>query len=601
MKQLFTRWNDEFSKEDILQEYPRPIFKRDSYYNLNGEWDLEISKQPKTEKYSQVIQVPYPPEAYLSGVGHVTQPDEYLHYQKTFEVSEEFIHDITFLHLGAVDQECELYLNGQKIGENKGGYLPFALEVTDVLVAGKNVLQIRVIDHTEFKPHARGKQKLYPKGDYSSLFYTPVSGIWKTVWLESVPRAFVKKIHTTPDLDKKAVVLQIETNESNTEEALVEIFFQGKKLQEKTVETNQTVSVKLEKIHPWSPETPNLYDVKITYLEDTVETYFGLRKYSIQEDEEGILRFHLNNKPYYFNGVLDQGYWPEGLLTPPSDKALIYDIQKMKDLGFNTIRKHVKIEPERFYYHCDQIGMIVWQDLPNGGGEYNHEFVTDLPNESDILARNIPDDKYTMFKRDDEEGREQYYADLKGMVETFYNYPSIAMWVPFNEGWGQFDANKATDLVRKLDNTRFIMETSGWFDQGGGDTFSIHNYRHKLKIDPNPERVTVLSEFGGYSSVVEGHQSHEKKFGYQHYQTKEAITENYERLWREDILTNIKTGLSSTIYTQLSDIEEEVNGLLTYDREVDKIDTKTIQNINEDVQKEFARVTNQKTKNRGIP
>lgn len=591
MKQLYTKWGEEsVDFDNPLSEYPRPIFERNSYYNLNGKWECEISKNEKVSEYTQTIQVPFAPETKLSGVEHIVKPDEYLHYQKVFDVSEAFIKDKVFLNIGAIDQESELFLNEKKIGENLGGYLPFTLDVTDAIVVGENILQIKVMDKTEFSPHARGKQKLYPKGDYSSLFYTPVSGIWKTVWLESVPNQFIEGIKITPDLDNEVINLNIKTNSKNGS-ADVEIYFEGQLIQNNTIETDEDTSIRLNELHLWSPESPNLYEVVINYDKDTVKSYFGMRKYSIEEDKKGILRFHLNNEPYYFNGVLDQGYWPESLLTPPTDDALIYDIEKMKSLGFNTIRKHVKIETERFYYHCDQIGMVVWQDMPNGGGEYNHEFVTDLPNESDILARNIPDDKYTMFKREDASGRKQYSKDLHRMVETLYNYPSIAMWVPFNEGWGQFDAKKATKMIRNMDSTRFIMETSGWFDQGGGDTFSIHNYRHKLAVNPNPERVTVLSEFGGYSRAVENHQSHEKEFGYQHYQTKEDITANYARLWEDDILSNVKNGLSSTIYTQLSDIEEEVNGLITYDRKVDKIDIDVIKEINSSIQKEFAEIT----------
>lgn len=594
MKQLLTKWGKAFSKDSILNEYPRPIKKRKSYLSLNGEWDFEVSTDRYTDIYSKKINVPFAPETYLSGVGYITQPDDYLHYRKVFHLPKNFNQGRVFLNIGAIDQECEIYLNEMKIGEMQGGYLPHSFEVTDRILVGENTLQIRVTDQTEFSPHARGKQKLYPKGDYSSLFYTPVSGIWKSVWLESTPLKYIEDIKTTPDLDKQGISLVVRSNVLEKEEATIRIFYEQRLIQEEIIATNQETFISLKEIHEWSPETPHLYDLQIIYDKDLIASYFGMRKFSVEKDVNGILRFYLNNEPYYFNGVLDQGYWPESLLTPPSDEALIDDIQQMKKLGFNTLRKHVKIEVERFYYHCDRLGMIVWQDMPNGGGDYNHEFVTDLPNESDILARNIPDDKYTMFKRESKEGRDQYYKDLKGMITSLYNYPSIAMWVPFNEGWGQFDANQATKLIRQLDHTRYIMETSGWFDQGGGDVYSIHNYRHQLKVSPKEERVVVLSEFGGYARSIDKHQSHEKKFGYRYYETETDLTKHYERLWRNQILPNINVGLSASIYTQLSDIEEEANGLLTYDREILKMNGQVIQSINQDLQKHFYHVTKNK-------
>ncbi|MDN6672375.1 MAG: hypothetical protein L0L07_08745, partial [Staphylococcus equorum] len=286
MKQLYTKWGEKYSKQDIpLEEYPRPILKRKSYYNLNGKWELEINKNDEVSEYTQQIQVPFAPETKLSGVGHILQPDEYLHYQKIFEVNEEFIKNQVFLNVGASDQESELFLNGKKIGENIGGYLPFTLDITDEIRIGENILQIKVVDKTEFSSHARGKQKLYPEGDYSSLFYTPVSGIWKTVWLESVPNQFIENLKITPDLDRKEVNFNIKTNTKYTS-AYIEIYFDGQLIQSNTIETNKNVSISLNNLYLWSPASPNLYDVVITYKEDIVESYFGMRKYSIQEDKE---------------------------------------------------------------------------------------------------------------------------------------------------------------------------------------------------------------------------------------------------------------------------------------------------------------------------
>ena len=351
--------------------------------------------------------------------------------------------------------------------------------------------------------------------------------------------------------------------------------------QEKEIKKVISQEIKLDGFKPWTPDTPHLYDVIIRYGEDEVRSYFGMRKLSTGRDGKGILRFFLNNKPYFFNGILDQGYWPESLMTAPSDEALVYDIIKLKEMGYNTIRKHVKIEAERFYYHCDRLGMMVWQDMPNGGGEYNMVFVTHLPNASDRFARGVSDRHYGIFKRKDGEGRRQYYTDLKNMVSTLYNYPSIAVWVPFNEGWGQFDAAKATKEVREIDSGRLINEACGWFDQGGGDMYSIHNYRHKLKVKPQQDRVVALTEYGGYAYPVEEHLSCKKEFGYQHYHSTEELTQNYKRLWEEEIYPNLQYGLCSAIYTQTSDIEEEINGVLTYDREIVKLDEDQVKEMND--------------------
>ena len=312
-------------------------------------------------------------------------------------------------------------------------------------------------------------------------------------------------------------------------------------------------------------------------------SYFALRQFGRAKDKDGIWRFTLNDKPFFFNGVLDQGYWPDGLLTAPSDAALLFDIQKLKALGFNTIRKHIKIEEERFYYHCDRLGMAVWQDMPNGGGAMNLFFVTDLPNAFPSFGRKVKDNHYRLFKRKDTKGREQFYQDLTGMVELLRDYPCIALWTPFNEGWGQFDAEKATALIRKTDDTRLINEACGWFDQGGGDVYSIHNYLRSLKVKPQPDRVVALTEFGGYACPTPGHMACEKEFGYKGYQNKQQLSDAYRALWQRDVLPWIEKGLSAAIYTQTSDIEEEINGFFTYDREVEKLEAAVVQEVNRKV------------------
>jgi beta-galactosidase/beta-glucuronidase len=586
MKQLATRWGKSIDKGNIHKEYPRPKLVRDSYYNLNGEWEYAISKSKQVETYAGKILVPFSPETYLSDVEKVVMPDDFLHYRNKFTLPEGFRKDRVILHFGAVDQECEVYLNGIRLGEHKGGYLPFHFDISSEILEKENTLTLCVTDKTENLPHARGKQKLVKKGKYGSLFYTPNSGIWKTVWLESVSEKYIVDVRITPFFDEGAVGFHIITNGACSK-ARVRILEHGKLIKEIDLATDSFTKLKLDSFQAWTPDEPNLYDVEISYGQDIVKTYFGMRKFSVGKDKNGILRFFLNNKPIFFNGLLDQGYWPESLLTPPSDEALQYDILKLKELGYNTIRKHIKIESERFYYHCDKLGMIVWQDMPNGGGDYNMVFVTYLPNAFNWFARGVKDSLYSLFKRKDEEGRKQYYKDLEGMVNLLYHYTSIAVWVPFNEGWGQFDASKATKLIKSLDSTRLINEACGWFDQGGGDMYSIHNYIRKLRVKPQKDRVVALTEYGGYSYPVEGHLACDKKFGYQAYQSSEELTENYQRLWEEEIYPNIEKGLCSAIYTQTSDIEEEINGLMTYDREVNKMQEDVIKKLNDKLYEMF--------------
>ena len=606
MVQLISRWGKEIDPGNILQEYPRPNLVRDSYFNLNGKWECRINESETADFYDETIIVPFSPESMLSGVGKIVMPHQRLHYRKKFTLPEGFKKSRVLLHFGAVDQECSVFVNGIRVGGHKGGYLPFHFDITDSLRQGENVLTLSVTDRTEQSPHARGKQKLQKKGKYASLFYTPQSGIWKTVWMESVEKAYIEDVRITPLYDDSSVRFEITVlNACKTSGAetsggkasggetsgtvRLAVLDRGGKIgqaeitvrQEKEIKQVISQEIKLDGFKPWTPDTPHLYDVIIRYGEDEVRSYFGMRKLSTGRDGKGILRFFLNNKPYFFNGILDQGYWPESLMTAPSDEALVYDIIKLKEMGYNTIRKHVKIEAERFYYHCDRLGMMVWQDMPNGGGEYNMVFVTHLPNASDRFARGVSDRHYGIFKRKDGEGRRQYYTDLKNMVSPLYNYPSIAVWVPFNEGWGQFDAAKATKEVREIDSGRLINEACGWFDQGGGDMYSIHNYRHKLKVKPQQDRVVALTEYGGYAYPVEEHLSCKKEFGYQHYHSTEELTQNYKRLWEEEIYPNLQYGLCSAIYTQTSDIEEEINGVLTYDREIVKLDEDQVKEMND--------------------
>ena len=588
MIQLMTKWGRNINRWNPLLEYPRPNLVRNSYFSLNGEWEYCINQTEIVEEYDGTIIVPYSPETELSGVGKIVMPKDYLHYKKVFTLPKYFVKERVILHFGAVDQECNVFLNGKWLGEHIGGYLAFDYDITEFLVDGENILTLCVKDMTEEKPHMRGKQKLVKKGEYASLFYTPQSGIWKPVWLESVVKDYIEALKITPLFDEKAVQINVKTKENT--KAKVVILDQEEVIVESIVDTNSDSRVDIGEFKEWAPDTPYLYDLKVLYGEDEVNSYFGMRKFSIDKDKNGILRFFLNNRPFFFNGVLDQGYWPESLLTPPTDEALKYDILKLKELGYNTIRKHIKIEGERFYYHCDKIGMIVWQDMPNGGGDYNMIFVTYLTNAFDWFARGVKDKYYKAFKRDDAEGRKQYYRDLKEMIEQLYNYPCIATWIPFNEGWGQFDAAKATKLIRSMDSTRIINEACGWFDQQGGDIYSIHNYSKGLEVEPQKDRVVALTEYGGYSYAMNGHLACEKEFGYQSFSSKEDLTKNYKKLWEEEIYPNLEKGLSGAIYTQTSDIEEEINGIMTYDREEVKLMEEEIRQLNEKLYKLYDQI-----------
>ncbi len=590
MIQLTSRWGKEVDLKNPLPEYPRPNMVRNSYLNLNGEWEYGINQSENIDNYDGTMIVPFSPETALSGVQKMVMPEDYLHYRKVFTLPAGFQKDKVLLHFGAVDQECKVWLNGTFLGEHIGGYLAFSFDVTTILKEGENVLTLCVRDWTDKKPHARGKQLLVREGGMSSLFYTPQSGIWKSVWMESVSEEYIESLKITPLFDESAVKVRV--NVKGTNKAVKFIVYDKEDIvAEIAAESSEEVIIPLGNFVPWTPDNPHLYDLKITYGCDEVMSYFGMRKFSVGKDKKGLLRFFLNNKPFFFNGVLDQGYWPESLLTAPTEDALKYDIVKLKELGYNTIRKHIKIEPDRFYYLCDTLGMIVWQDMPNGGGNYNLLHVMYMTNVFSWYGRVIKDHHYRLFARKDEAGREQYYEDLKGMIEQLYNFPSIAVWVPFNEGWGQFDATKATALIRSVDNSRLINEACGWFDQKGGDMYSIHNYLRKLKVKPQKDRVVALTEFGGYAFPIPGHMACEKEFGYKHYKTKEELTANYKRLWEEEIYPNLERGLSSTIYTQTSDIEEEINGLMTYDREENKFMEEELKEIHKKLYIKFHEMT----------
>jgi hypothetical protein len=569
--QLFTTWGEALDPEKVLQEYPRPQLRRDNYTVLNGYWEYAIRKDAEEPRdYDGRILVPFSPESILSGVNRQLRPGEYLWYRRELHMEQLPSGQRLILHFGAVDQSCEVYLNDTKVARHQGGYLPFSVDITEDLREGLNLLVLRVEDKSETSFHSRGKQKLLRGG----MFYTAQSGIWQTVWYEWVPDNYITGIRITPRAELGEVELKISHNSTyplqETWPQYQIVIREGESIKYTASFDTPEITVKLEEFILWSPENPFLYEFTVTAGEDQVESYFAMRSIELKEDGNGYARIYLNQKPYFQNGLLDQGYWPDGLYTPPSDEAMIYDIEQAKALGFNMLRKHIKIEPLRWYYHCDRLGMLVWQDMVNGGGEYNQLLVGYLPTLFPWAAGRVSDKHYRLFGRKDPEGRREWSMECRQTVELLYSSPSVVVWVPFNEGWGQFDAEDAYRLIQELDSTRLIDHASGWFDQGIGDFESVHNYFHPLKVKYR-KRAVIFSEIGGYACFIAGHTFSWRVYGYKIYLTKEDFDKAYQQLYREELARLKEQGLSAVVYTQLSDVEDEVNGLLTYDRKVCKV------------------------------
>ena len=561
---LMTKWGEDLNKNYPLSEYPRPQFKRDSYFNLNGIWQCEFCESEEIPaEFSYDIVVPFSPEAPLSGVNRTLKSTEYLIYNKNFDLPDGFNKGRVFIHFGAVDQIAKVYINGQFVGVHHGGYTPFTFEITEQ-IEEHNVINVVVRDLTEKNEYSRGKQKTNRGG----IWYSAQSGIWQTVWLESTPVDYIQNVRITPDFDSQTV--KFETQNHLTVQKLI---YDGDNL---IADTTDDV-VKIDNAKEWSPENPFLYDVIFKYKDDEVHSYFGIRKFSVGKDGNGMPRLMLNNKPYFMNGLLDQGYYPDGFLTPPSNEAMEFDVKTVKNLGFNMLRKHIKIEPMLWYHYCDVNGIIVWQDMINGGGNYGLE-VSAIP----FVGINLDDTNYKIFKRTSLEARKLYYKELDEMVTALYNCPCIAVWVPFNEGWGQFDSNYAYTLLKSMDNTRIVDSASGWHDRGNTDVISKHIYFTPIKVHLGV-KPWCLTEFGGLSIRVKGHTFNNKMFGYKIFNSKEGLTKAYKNLFEKTIIPQIKDGLSATVYTQVTDVEDDLNGLFTYDRKVQKIDTDVLKSINERV------------------
>ena len=580
MSELKSRWYKSINRECPLAEYPRPQLERKDWLCLNGEYDYAVTGEnaEKPESFDGKILVPFSIESSASGVCRPLKPEERLWYRRFFTLGEEFKGKRTMLHFGAVDWQCTVWINSVKVGEHTGGYNPFSFDITDALTDGENELVVKVYDPTDSGHQQRGKQVHKSVG----FWYTATSGIWQTVWLEPVNKCHIESLKLIPDIDKGVIGVKVSLNCECEAKLFAKVLEADKAVFDGEIPESGQIPIPNAKL--WSPEDPFLYSLELTLdcggEKDKVSSYFGMRKFSIVKDSSGIPRLGLNNKPYFQRGLLDQGYWPESQLTPPCDEAMSFDIEEMKKLGFNMIRKHIKEEPLRWYYHCDRLGMLVWQDMISGGQYIGNILAGVLPN----LNIHVKDNIYSAFKRGKPEWREEFRQELFGMIENLQNCVSICCWVPFNEGWGQFDAKEIGLKVKELDPTRFVDHASGWHDQKGPDFKSVHKYI--LPVHAPTKRRTagrpfVLSEYGGYSWNIKDHVwNHARSFGYIMFPNSAALSKAYAKLHKKQIIPLIKKGLCATVYTQVSDVEFEVNGIYSYDREVLKLDRETVIEVN---------------------
>ena len=587
---LRTPWADLVDPDAPLPEHPRPQLVRAGWRSLNGRWRYAITpfaaSDPlavpdplrRPQHWAGDIVVPFSPETELSQVGRVLEPGEALWYRRTFSLPRPATDgERVLLHFGAVDQSCRVAVDGVEVGGHTGGYLPFTLDVTAALGDGpEHDLTVAVRDVTDAAWLSRGKQSRRPGG----IWYTPTSGIWQSVWLEIVPRVAVDGLTLTPDLESGAVVVTVQSlHAAPGQEALVEITESGRRIASAAVRVGEPVPVGWDgPVRTWSPEDPFLYDVRVTLGNDRVDSYVGMRSFGVGPDASGTPRLLLNGEPYLHVGLLDQGYWPESAYTAPTDEALAHDVRLAKRLGFTMLRKHIKVEPLRWYHHCDRLGILVWQDAVNGGTRYRPLVIT-----APVVGTPPLDDReYARFGRADEAGRRQAETELRDMVEHLRSVVSLAMWVPFNEGWGQFDAARIAAEVAQLDPSRTVDHASGWHDQGGGDLRSLHVYFRPVRVPRRPDgRALAVTEYGGYSLPVPGHTWSGRVFGYRRYRTREGFTRALERLHSAEIEPAIARGLAATVYTQLSDVEEEANGLVTYDRRIVKVPEERMRAIND--------------------
>ena len=572
-----TQWASEVSPENVLPEYPRPLMTREAWQNLNGLWNYAITpkdgKQPVS--YDGEILVPFCIESSLSGVQKTVGTDKALWYQRKFSVPRAWKGQRVLLHFGAVDWQADVWVNGIKVGSHIGGYTPFTFDITQALNSKGNTLVVRVWDPTDDSYIPHGKQVNRPRG----IFYTSVTGIWQTVWLEPVPKHYFASVKTTPDLERGTVTVMPEFKGTSDDLLYrVEVLFEGKKVAEGKSIGGQPVEVEMpEGFLTWTPSHPHLYTMSVTAkvngeIVDKVGSYFAMRSFGIQRDDNGIVRLTLNGRPIFHFGPLDQGWWPDGLYTAPTDEALVYDIEKTKELGFNMIRKHVKVEPARWYYHCDRLGMIVWQDMPSGG-----------------RGPGWKDDQYfdgpeSMRSRESEEC---YRKEWKEIIESLISQPCIGVWVPFNESWGQFKTTEIVEMTKALDPTRLVNPASGGNFYPCGDILDLHHYPEPKMVLYDPTRATVLGEYGGIGRKVEGHTwVKDQGWGYVEFDSEDKVTDTYVD-YAEQLFLMVSQGFSAAVYTQTTDCETELNGLMTYDRKVMKLDAERLLKINRKISHYF--------------
>ena len=547
---LMTRWASEVSPENALPEYPRPQLVRDQWQSLNGLWDLSIESKdsPQPDRFSRKILVPFPIESALSGVMEEVGKEKRGWYRRTFDAPKREDGKRVILHFGAVDWESEVWVNGRRLGEHRGGYDPFSFDITDALTASpEQELVVSVWDPTNTGPQPRGKQVVRP----GSIWYTAVTGIWQTVWIETVPATYIEGLKLVPDVDKKSLSVEVEASGSSSEPTWARAYRDGKEIASGTGSTDAPIVLEIPKPILWTPDTPYLYALRVGLgedgpgAEDEVSSYFAMRKISLHENRKGRVTLALNNKPLFQMGMLDQGWWPDGLYTAPTDEALAYDIEMTKKLGFNMARKHVKVEPDRWYYHADRLGLLVWQDMPNGDS---------------FIRMNEPD-----LQRSPE-SEAIFRTEWQAIMEARRNHPSIVVWVPFNEGWGQFKTNEIIEWTQSLDPSRLVDGPSGWADRGYGDITDAHRYPGPGRPKFQSGRAMVLGEFGGLGWPMKGHTwQKEESWGYRTLKSRAELWENMTKVFGR-MPRLVGEGLVGAIYTQTTDVESEVNGLMTYDR-----------------------------------
>ncbi len=552
-QRLKTRWTDTVTPDKVHAEYPRPQLVRERWMNLNGLWEFSNIGKGQTPDYSRQILVPFPVESYLSRIQEAVPPEHTAAYRRTFRLPEGWRHMRVLLHFGAVDWRAVVHVNGEQVGEHQGGYDPFTLDITGALKPyGEQTLTVDVTDPTDTWAEPRGKQVLKPGG----IFYTSTTGIWQTVWLEPVPQTSISslKMRSVPEQGELRVDAAV-TGRAEGFALHEEVLYKGRIVAKASAAAGEPLVANVRDAQLWSPEHPNLYDLRIWLTDeldnkvDSVESYSAFREVSIGKDALGRNAILLNGKPTFMVGPLDQGFWPDGLYTAPSESAMQYDISVLKRLGFNMLRKHVKVEPDRYYYLCDKLGMLVFQDMPS----------------KDNGPASTSKESKVNFER-----------ELKAMIEARRNHPSIVCWVVFNEGWGQYDTPRLTREVKELDPTRLVDNASGWTDAGVGDLKDVHDYPGPSSPGPDEHRAPVLGEFGGLGLVVPGHTWLSKGWGYQSFKTSEALTDRFVGLIRRLGELRKNPGLSAAVYTQTTDVESELNGLMTYDREIIKMDESRI-------------------------